>query len=542
MSSQPSAIMPTERSPSVALVSRERTPALFWIVGFILALYVALCTAQRDNVWDSDSWEHHRALLELTRHFWHPGNPTYAIDVPSVRYSPYLIVQAAIARMTGIDPYRMLSAAAVINTALLVLGIGAVLKSFGEQASAALALVVVVGLYWGSPAYANSLALADLPPLQVNPSAWSFAIGLFAWSLFKWSLDRNGGSAWVWPLLTLVAAMCVLDHAMSGLFTLLGLFVIAVTRPTPRRWRWAGGTVLVGAAAFGLGMLWPWYSLLDAIRWKADSEYWFNVGILRLALTRWCVPGLFCGLAALTMVQRDLIRTFLIGGAMTVVLGLLSLLTKSPVLARMPIIGNFFFAMATAVYLHRSGACKLRTWAAHLDSFRRGRTAPPEAVLQSIVLLWLAWGLLPQFEEILTERWLARVYVAEMFHRENKQLNIKSRLDALLAGVGERDVVLSDLLTSWPVPSSAGKIVAGVHYELFVPDQATRTANVEQFFSRADPARRLEMIENYKVRWILLNQKHLEDSVFRDLLDPRAVVKRDNDLVLMDAKVWRSDH
>jgi hypothetical protein len=476
--------------------------------------------------------------LELTRHFRHPGNPTYAVDAPSVRYSPYLIVQAAIARITGIDPNRMLSAAAVINTALLVLGIGAVLKSFGEQTSAALALVVVVGLYWGSPGYANSLALADLPSLQVNPSAWSFALGLFAWSLFKWSLDRNEASAWVWPLLILLATVCVLDHAMSGLFMLLGLFVIAVTRPAPRRWRWAGGTVLIGGAAVGLGMLWPWYSLLDAIRWKSDGEYWFNAAILRHVLTRWCMPGFLCALAALTMAQRDLIRTFLIGGTITLVLGLLSFLTSSPVLARMPIIGNFFFAMATAVYLHRLGALSFGKWAAHVESFRRHRTAPPEAVLQSIVLLWLAWGLLSQIAAVFTEPRLARVYVAEMFHRENKQINIKARLDALLAGVHERDVVLSDLLTSWPVPSSSGKIVAGVHYELFVRDQATRKTDVEDFFSRADPAHRRETIEKYKVRWVLLNRSHLNDSVFKDLLDPRAIVKRDKDLILMDAKIW----
>jgi len=76
-------------------------------------------------------------------------------------------------------------------------------------------------------------------------SAWSFAAGLLAWSLFKGSLDRKRGSAWVWPLLTLVATVCVLDHAMSGLFTRLGLFVIAVTRPARRRWRCAGGTVLM---------------------------------------------------------------------------------------------------------------------------------------------------------------------------------------------------------------------------------------------------------------------------------------------------------
>src|SRR5258708_1987505 len=95
--------------------SSRRTPITYWILGALVAIYVAACTGQRDNKWGADAWEHHRVVLALTHHLWHPGNPTYALDVPSVRYSPYMIGWAIVCRTTGIDPYNALSAAAVMR-------------------------------------------------------------------------------------------------------------------------------------------------------------------------------------------------------------------------------------------------------------------------------------------------------------------------------------------------------------------------------------------------------------------------------------------
>src|SRR5512142_1283709 len=132
-------------------------------LGTLLVIYVALCTRWRDSLWGADAWEHHRAIVALVEDLWHPGNPTYATRDPSIRYSPYTVVQAVICRMTGLSPYDVLSGAAVVNTLLLVVGIWVLLQEFGEEPSAAAALIVMVGLYGGAPGYANSYALADLP-------------------------------------------------------------------------------------------------------------------------------------------------------------------------------------------------------------------------------------------------------------------------------------------------------------------------------------------------------------------------------------------
>ncbi len=526
--------------PPVAITG-ERTPAAFWLLAFLLVVYVAAASPQRDNVWTSDAWEHHRALRALVRDLRHPGNPTYALDMPSVRYSPYLIIQAVLVRMTGVDPYRMLTAAAVVNTVLLVLGVWCLLRVFKEQRSAAAVLVAVVGLYWVAPGYANSLALADLPPMQVNPSAWSFALAIWSWAIFKWSIERGGLAFWVYPLLTVLLAISILDHGMTGLFAVLGIGGIAATRPAPERWGLILGAVLMGGAAIGMGVLWPWFSLIDAIRWKGDRDYWFNAAILRQALAVWPVPAYVGGLAALTLFRRELVRFCLAGGLLSILLGMAAYLAKSPVLARLPIAGAFLFAVAAGVFLARSEGFSPRDWFARWRAVRAAGEVASGTSLLLAVLLLLSLCLVPQLFSIFREPWLLREYFARALHKENKQNHIKGSLDRLLAGVADDDVVLADLVTSWPIPSSAGKIVAALHYELFVPDQSTRVADVERFFSIEGRAGRDAIIRNYHVRWILLNPQVLDRGVFEQLMDPKAVVKRERDLVLLDADIWTRD-
>src|SRR5215472_9440077 len=116
--------------------NKAKAPVSFWITGVLLTAYVAACTGQRENNLGADAWEHLRVLHVLSQQLWHPGNPTFASDLPSVRYSPYMVGLALVCRTTGADAYNVLSFAAVLNTCLLILSLWSLLSMFGEQASA----------------------------------------------------------------------------------------------------------------------------------------------------------------------------------------------------------------------------------------------------------------------------------------------------------------------------------------------------------------------------------------------------------------------
>ncbi len=532
---------PTPRTS--ALQPRTRTPLAFWILGLLLVAYVALCAGQRDTLWEIDGWEHQRAIVVLTRHLWNPGNPTYATAQPSVRYSPYSVAQALLARATGLDAYTLLSIAAVINTLLLIIGLWCLLKSFGESRAAAAALVVIVGLYGAAPGYAGSYALADLPWLQVNPSAFSFALVLLALALFKWMTTRPPGLrlAWGWLALIMLMATATLDHGMNGLFGMCVLMLIALTRPKEMRWRWGAAVVGVGVAAALVCLAWPWYSFWHAVTGQRDNAYWYNRTILVLMLVRWCAPALLLSLAALLLRRREMVRVFLLGGAICYVIGAIDLAFHSPVVARFPLPGLILLDLPIAIFIHECGLLRPATWPRRCRALLAGDTdGAARAILEVMVAAVLAWCLAPQVLAVPHSPHLARAYVAPLIGAKPKIEHIHPRMNALLEPVGPRDVVLSDPKTSWPIPASRGRIVAAIHYELFVPDQEQRMADVEAFFSPATPdARRFEILHRYQVRWIVLNRQMI-DRMFDDLLEEHAVVKRNGDLVLMNADAWEA--
>jgi hypothetical protein len=125
-----------------------------------------------------------------------------------------------------------------------------------------------------------------------------------------------------------------------------------------------------------------------------------------------------------------------------------------------------------------------------------------------------------------------RAPIARLLHRPDKQENIKRRLDALLAPVDDHDVVLSDVLTSWPAPSSAIRIVAPLHFEMFVNNQPDRVHDVEAFFTTATPDERSVILERYQVRWILLDTERTSERASTALQLDLPTVARDRELVL----------
>ena len=207
-----------------------RPPGIYWLIAALIVAYVAACTGHRDNIWRTDAWEHHRVIKALTEDFWHPGNPTYPIDTPTPRYSPYSVFWASVCLATGMDPYDALSLAGTMNTVILLLAVPFLLARSGRPGDSAAALLVMISLYGGIPETTNSYALSDLSWHEVNFSAASFA----------WSLILLGGLPGIRPGGVGVAldprdgaplGVTMLDHPMTGSWAQFGLWLFALAAP-----------------------------------------------------------------------------------------------------------------------------------------------------------------------------------------------------------------------------------------------------------------------------------------------------------------------
>lgn len=529
-------------SPVAAQVREcERTyAALYWGLGAVLLLYVALCTQNRDSVYGADAWEHHRAIVALLENPWHPGNPTYATDEPSIRYSPYTVALTLICRLTSVDPYVALGAAGVFNTALLIIALYVLLRTYGLAAMAPTALLVMVSLYGVAPGYANSYALADLPWHQVNPSALSFPLALFMFALLRNSADKP--RAWVSiAAITILAAICILTHGHTGVFAFIGMGAIAVGAPAELRWRLLCRVTAVSVMTFLLCLAWPLYNFLGAVLTNQDQEYWFNPFVSIAMLSIWAAPALFCVPVLLSLRRNELARFCLIGAAISFGLGLLSFPLRSGLLARIPMPAMVLLHIPIGLYIYEHRLFNPRTWRRNLQalfSYRPAVAAP--AAINVLVLAAFAYCLIPQLLNIPRNPALARSYLAPLIGKQDKQLRLMSKYREVLEPIAAHDVVMSDIVSSWPVPSFNGRIIAALHYETFTPGQPQRQRDLETFFATNDYHIREQILHHYGAKWIVLNRYQMLPQVVDEMLEPQAVVREVDPLILMNAEKWLS--
>jgi hypothetical protein len=441
-----------------------------------------------------------------------------------------------VCRVGHINPYVALSVAATVNTALLVIGVWLLLRAFGEAASAASVLFVMIILYGGAPGWANSYALSDLPWHEVNPSAFSFARVLISWAIFRTIGAGEERSQWL-ILVTALMTVAMLDHGMTGAFGIFGLYLLAMV-PAGQRLRRLAAAAGITASVSVLCLLWPWYSFWNALRWTGDRDYWFDLYFLHQEFTRWIVPAVVCAALALPLIERPLVRFSLAGGLLSVGLGLFSFVNHSPTFARFPMPGLIFFHIMVGLLVWEIGLLRPSTWTERLRSIFAPLPRGAYATIQVLLALVLVACLIPQLRDIARQPYLARPYLVRIFHGKDRQLRLRESLTKLLSPVQENDVVLSDLQTSWLVPGINGKIVAALHYELFIPDQRQRRQDLEGFFDDDSPSQRRKILQRYNVRWIVLNRRMLDEKEFLQLFRPSAIAAQVDDLVLMDAQKW----
>src|SRR5262249_30593618 len=148
--------------------------------------------------------------------------------------------------------------------------------------------------------------------------------------------------------------------------------------------------------------------------------------------------------------------------------------------------------LPAGLLLHRMAVASPSRWRARLrDLVSAGvavqAPAPREVVVAGVLLFFLA----PPLLSVVRGPPLLRPATPGLFGREAKYVPLRKTYAELLRDVGERDVVLADSTTGWPVPSFHGRIVTADHFELLIPDQAERARAVEDFFAQAAVAERV---------------------------------------------------
>ncbi|MER6014970.1 hypothetical protein [Streptomyces bluensis] len=232
---------------------------LFWLVMTLAYWRVPLCC---------DAGQHAAVVERLKADLLHPAHPM--ADLPgagSPYYSPYAVVQGALARLAGLSGWEAVRLAAPVNLAVLLTGIGRFVRTLTPRPWAPVLAVLFMTLLWGTERvlWSGYLGLMSMTTNLGYPS--TFAIGLTFWA---WAMTgtrargapRGACSWWGHAGLGVLYGLIVLVHPISAVASLTG--AVAIVAAWQRSWRApvVGRWALTGAVALGAAVAWPYYDVL----------------------------------------------------------------------------------------------------------------------------------------------------------------------------------------------------------------------------------------------------------------------------------------
>ncbi|RFU85320.1 hypothetical protein DY218_18000 [Streptomyces triticagri] len=238
--------------------------ALFWLVAGAAAWRVPVCC----------EFGQHAAVVErLAADLWSPSHPT--VDAPgagSPYYSPYAVLQAVVARLSGLDGWQVVKLSGPLNLLVLLTGLGRFVKVLTPRPWApvlALAFLVLLsgpgpGTGAGAPSWSGFLGLLPLTEHLAFPG--TFAVGLTFW---LWALTGrpagSGGRPASYAALGALGALVVLVHPVSGVGATVGVVALVAGRQRSRHARVVARWGAAATTAVLLAALWPYFSVFALI-------------------------------------------------------------------------------------------------------------------------------------------------------------------------------------------------------------------------------------------------------------------------------------
>ena len=451
----------------------DRRDPFRWLAGAITLIAVGLAIRQP---WSADLGMHAATVERLRISFTHPGNPLVDADTPSPYYSPYTLLLAAVARLTGLSAVTVLWIAGPLAVVLLLVGLRAFVRRLTDRPLAPTLALVFLLLLWGVKprVWSGFLSLWGLPLVMAFPSTVALGLTLLLWA----GLARPVR----WPAalgLGVLAATVALVHPFTGLTAALG--GLAIVARAPRR-----ALIPLGVAAV-LVLCWPYWSFaallreggdLDAVHHSLYDRPWLYYGLAAVALPALWLRWRRDRLDPLVLLFVSALAVVAVGG-----------LTGRYALGRCwPAV---LLAAQVALAVELSGPVPRRL----------ARVWRPATVLACLAGLAIQAGnllyLAPPGALTPAVREAAHMYVA---WPDYSWLNRYVR-------PGEVVLAPEDYYASRTVPAFGARTVAPAWPDPFLPDEARRWADVAALWNPAtDPATRAALLARYHVRWVLADR------------------------------------
>lgn len=227
----------------------------FGVLSAVALLAAILIAVQRP--WVADFWLHAATVDRLRADLVSPGNPVVEAETGSPYYTPYTVLLALLARITGLSAIDALTLWGPVNVALLLAGVRLFARRLGGSPWLPVALLLSMLLVWGPAAlgWSGFMTLFGLPLVMSYPSTFAFALTLILWALL---LGAPGRPGWGWGAgVAALASVIVLSHPFTAVLAAIGAAGILVATFSMRLVAVVAPPALAGVAVM---LVWPYYT------------------------------------------------------------------------------------------------------------------------------------------------------------------------------------------------------------------------------------------------------------------------------------------
>jgi alpha-1,6-mannosyltransferase len=444
--------------------------------------------------WIGDFWEHSAVVRELSTHPLQPQHPLLNVSAAHPFFSPYSLAVGIFARLFSLTSIDALAIAGILNLLLLLFGLRRFLRCFFDENQDALGfysllfilfLWPVGGWLWSGFINFNSLSLGNVLPY---PSTFAIAMTFWIFSIYSGASNSKPKAL----LCGVLTSVVVLSHPTTALFTILGLLSIALHNYKNSRCPSFVAWLLVISVAAPLTLLWPYYSFRDLITANNPGVHQQSVSLYSdLVVHTWPVivllPFALILLASrLTKNRCDAISLMLASAILIYILGYTTGLYG---------VGRIVSFVAILVQI------VIATQLIALES--KLRTGKARFIAVTLPALFVLAAL--QNNNVKAFERAFEGFRGSRFSYE--------RYESLAKHVGQYDLILADLQTSWKLPSFSGKVIASKHPAHWVEDEAERRSDLSQFFSsQVDPTKKFAIIRRYRPDYILINRRAVQNT------------------------------
>jgi hypothetical protein len=467
---------------------------------FMLSIFVTLLAIANAifGKFGFDFWEHTAVIRELAANPLSPGHPLYLMKAPHVFYSPYALVVALISRITHASPIRVLPIVGIFNVIILVIFFRKfVIKLIPTENGPFYALLLVL-ISWGPFPwwYSGFIHLQYLPGLSPYPSTFSIAISFLALSIYMGLFDK--WTAVNYSFMIILTTIALLSHPIVGIFLVIGIISLTINMGQRSILSYLMGLGVIGMA-FLLVFLWPYYPFLKLINISGFNASLFDA-------------------SNHTMYEKVFSITFPAWVGIPIIIGRIRRNKKDFL--------GLMFLILLVIYIYGGLSGK----------YSYGRVISFIIIILDIaiadVLARIELGEILAIDSTIRKKIRYLVIgvfiILFIFHTATHAIRfwkqahgsgeyIEKEYSFLGNYTKQNEVILSDLSTSYIIPTFGGKVVASGRPILFVNENETRMQDVLKFFSvKCSVSERIQILQKYHCNYILLNKVVLGNNLMDD--------------------------